>query len=377
MKIIHVQHHYWPVVGGLETVVKALAEGMAKLGHEVHVITSIYGAEGRSKEEIINGVYVHRIRSIRLGYPDLTYPLRYPVDVLKNADIIHGHSHNSLFTVKIIEKAKRLGIKTVMHFMAVDSLNDYPNLLVRLAGSYYSRWALLKALKSSDIKLVKSNRDGEILRNRYKVDAIYVPDGVHEELLKMPNIANEFRAKYRVQEPFVIYVGRLHRLKGLDVLIKAMSIIAREKVELRAVIIGPGDQRPYKKLAHKLHVDKNIIFTGFVDEETKIGALDASIALILPSINNYTEVFSIAITEAWARCKPVIASAVGEIPYRVKHMVNGFLVPPRDSKALAEAIITLVDDKKLGERLGVNGRENITTWNEVIRRLLELYVSNN
>jgi glycosyltransferase involved in cell wall biosynthesis len=108
MKIIHVQHHYWPVVGGLENVVKALAEGMTKLGHEVHVITSIYGAEGRPKEEIINGVYVHRIRSIRLGYPDLTYPLSYPVDVLKNADIIHGHSHNSLFTSRLLRRLKDL-----------------------------------------------------------------------------------------------------------------------------------------------------------------------------------------------------------------------------------------------------------------------------
>jgi len=78
MKIVHINHHYWPVIGGLENVVKALAEGIAKLGHEVHVITSTYGAEGRPKEETVNGVNVHRVRSVRLGYPDLTYPLEYP-----------------------------------------------------------------------------------------------------------------------------------------------------------------------------------------------------------------------------------------------------------------------------------------------------------
>jgi hypothetical protein len=57
----------------------------------------------------MNGVHVHRVRSVRLGYPDLTYPLEYPSDLLKSADVVHGHSQNSLFTVKIIERAKRLG----------------------------------------------------------------------------------------------------------------------------------------------------------------------------------------------------------------------------------------------------------------------------
>jgi len=373
MRIIHIHHHYWPVIGGLENVVKALAEGMAKLGHEAHVITSRYGAEGRPKEEVVNGVHVHRVRSVRLGYPDLTYPLEYPIDLLKNADVVHGHSQNSLFTVKIIEKAKELGAKTAMHFMAVDALNDHPNSLVRLLGPLYGGWAVLRAIRNSDIKLVKSLRDKEILKSKYGIDAIYVPDGVYEELLNTPNKAEEFRARYSINEPFVVYVGRLHRLKGIDVLIKAISIATKEEPTLTAVIVGPGDQRPYRELANRLGVERNVVFTGFVSEEVKIGALDASTALVLPSISNYVEVFSLAITEAWARGKPVVASAVGEIPYRVKHMINGLLVPPRNPKALAEAILQLIKDKKLGERLGAEGKGNVVTWNKVIDELLKLY----
>jgi len=375
MKIIHIHHHYWPVIGGLENVVKALAEGMAKLGHEVHVITSTHGAEGRPREEEINGVHIHRIKSIRLGYPDLTYPLEYPINVLKNADIVHGHSQNSLFTVKMIEKAKELGAKTAMHFMAVDALSDHPNSLVRLLGPLYGRWAVLRAIRSSDTRLVKSLRDKEILKSRYGIDAIYVPDGVNEELLNMPNKAEEFKAKYNINDPFIVYIGRLHRLKGIDVLIKAISIATKEEPTLTAVIIGPGDQRPYRELANRLGVGKNVVFTGFVSEEMKIGALDASTALILPSISNYAEAYSLAITEAWARGKPVVASAVGEIPYRVKHMVNGLLVPPRNPKALADAILQLIRDRKLGERLGAEGKESVTTWDKVINELLKLYAS--
>jgi glycosyltransferase involved in cell wall biosynthesis len=375
MRIVHIHPHYWPVVGGLENVVKALAEGMARLGHEVHVITCTYGAEGRPREEVVNGVHVHRVRSVRLGYPDLTYPLEYPSDLLKSADVVHGHSQNSLFTVKIIERAKRLGVKTVVHFMAVDALDDHPNPLVRMLGPLYGRQAVLRAIRSSDVKLVKSLRDKEILKSRYGIDAVYVPDGVDEKLLTAPDKAKEFKAKYNIDGPFVVYVGRLHKLKGVDVLIKAISIAAREEPALTAVIIGPGDQRPYRKLADRLGVGRNVVFTSFVSEEVKIGALDASTALVLPSISNYVEAFSLAITEAWARGRPVVASAVGEIPYRVRHMVNGLLVPPKNPKALADSILQLIRDRKLGEKLSAEGRKRVTTWGKVIEELLKLYAS--
>ena len=373
MKIIHISTHYWPVVGGLENVVKALAEGMAKLGHEVHVITSTYGAQDRPREEEINGVHIYRIKNIRPGYPDLTYPLEYPTNVLKNADVVHGHSQNSLFTVKMIEKAKELGVKTMVHFMAVDALSDHPNALVRLLGPLYGRWTVLRAIRSSDVRLVKSLRDKEMLKSRYGIDAVYVPDGVDEGLLNTPNKAEEFKTRYNINDPFVVYVGRLHRLKGIDVLIRAISIATKEEPTLTAVIVGPGDQRPYRELASRLGVGRNVVFTGFVSEEVKIGALDASTALVLPSISNYVEVFSLAITEAWARGKPVVASAVGEVPYRVRHMVNGLLVPPRNPNALAEAILQLIRDRKLDERLGAEGRERVTTWGKVIDELLKLY----
>ena len=373
MKIVHVHHYYWPVVGGLERVVQSIAEELSKLGHEVHVVTSILGAQGKPRMEMVNGVYVHRIKGIKLVYPDLIYPLEYPVKVLKDADIVHGHSQNSLFTVRMIEEARKLGVKTAMHFMALDSLNDHPNPLTRSLGPFYAKLILKKALRASNIKLVRSYRDMKILKNKYEVEAIYVPDGVSEELVKAPNMAEEFRTKYGIQDPFVVYVGRLHELKGLHILIKAMSIIVKEFPRLKAVIIGSGDQRPYKELAHRLDIENNIVFLGFVDEMSKVGALDASLALVLPSVCNYVEVYPMAISEAWARNKPVIASAVGGIPYRVKHMVNGLIVPPRDVKALAEAIMLLTGNMELSIKLGNKGRENILTYDRIAIKTLEIY----
>ena len=80
-----------------------------------------------------------------------------------------------------------------------------------------------------------------------------------------------------------------------------------------------------------------------------------------------------AITEAWARGKPVIATKVGGIPYRVRHMENGVLVPPRDPKALAEAIMLLANDKELAKKLGTEGKRDVHTWEEIIETLMHIY----
>jgi glycosyltransferase involved in cell wall biosynthesis len=373
MKIVHVYHHYYPVVGGLERAIQNLAEELAEMGHEVHVVTSRYGVESRPKKEVINGVYVHRVKALRFHFPDITYPLDYFEKVLRDSDIVHGHTQNSLFVVKLVERAKDLEIKTAMYFMAVDALYDHPNSLIRFLGPYYAKYMLKKAIKISDIRLVRSLRDQEILSKKYGVDAVFIPDGVSEWFISHRYGGDEFRRLYNINCDYVLYVGRLHSLKGIDVLIRALYHVVKNSIDLRLVVIGPGDTRPYKELAQRLDVDKNILFLGFVDEETKIGVIDGSLAVIVPSVCNYVEVYPMIISEAWARSKPVIATRVGGIPYRVKHGINGLLVPPRDPKALADAIIMLTQNKELAIRLGVGGRKEVMTWSEVAIKMLNTY----
>jgi len=95
---------------------------------------------------------------------------------------------------------------------------------------------------------------------------------------------------------------------------------------------------------------EELVFMGFVNEKVKRGALGVSTALVLTSVCNYIEVFSLAITEAWARCKSIIATTVVEIPYMAKHMTNGILLPPRNPMALAEAITLLTNIKEVDKK---------------------------
>jgi glycosyltransferase involved in cell wall biosynthesis len=370
--IAHVYHHYYPVIGGLERAVQSISEELVKLGHEVHVITSRYDAKNRPEEEIVNNVFIHRVKAVRVNFPDLTYPLEYPEEVLKNADIVHGHTQGSLFVVKMIEKAKEIGVKTVMYFMAIDALHDHPNPLIRTLGPIYSRWILKKAIQLSDVKLVRSLRDHELLERKYGIRSIYIPDGVPRWFISYRYSGHMFRERYNLDGDYILYIGRLHPLKGVDVLVRAMPYV-RKHVDLKLVVIGPGDQRPYRELAEKLGVKDHIVFLGYVDEETKIGAIDGSLGVVIPSVSSYVEVYPMAISEAWARGKPVIATNVGGIPYRVRHLVNGLLVPPRNPKALAEAVITLANDKTLSTRLGNISKSSIMTWDEIAKKITEVY----
>jgi len=138
LKIIHVVHSYFPKIGGIERAVQYLAEEQARLGHDVTVITSNIDVADSPKEETINEVKVVRLKSRRPLYNDLTIPLEEPP--IKDVDIIHAHSQNSLFSIIVAERLKaKGGGKVAFHFMAVEVFKSHPNFLIRLLAPYYGK----------------------------------------------------------------------------------------------------------------------------------------------------------------------------------------------------------------------------------------------
>jgi len=370
MIVVHVNHTFYPVIGGLERAIQRLAEAQAGLGHEVHVVTSTYGADRRPREERIGGVYVHRVKALKLRYPDLTVPLEVPRDVLKRADVVHVHSQNSYFNVRIAEKAKKVGAPVAVHFMAVDALRTHPNFAKRWLGYIYQRLMTRRALGSADLRFVKSFRDKRVLEEKYGVEAVYIPDGIDEYFFTKPRNPNLFRDMFGVDEEYVfLYIGRLHPAKGPQILVEAAAYLRRYvKERFRVVLIGPGPRERLSALARRLNVGDLVLLTGPVDEEVKISAIDASTCVVIPSLYDYVEVFSLVASEAWARRKPVVAFAAGELVYRVKHGVNGLLVEQRNPKALAAALWEIM----LG-RYDFRIDEKLYTWEEIASKLVEFY----
>jgi glycosyltransferase involved in cell wall biosynthesis len=332
MRIAHVVHSYFPRVGGIERAVQYLAEEQAKLGHEVTVITSNVDVAGSPKEETINGVNVVRLRSRKLLYNDLTMPIETPP--IEGVDIVHAHSQNSLFSVTVAEKLKdRVHGKVAFHFMAVEAFRDHPNFFIRRLAPYYGRRNTRKALEIADLPLVRSIRDLEILRGKYGVEAEYLPDAVPDYYFTAEKAdPDEFRKKFGIkQEKIFLFVGRLHKLKGPHILVKALKYVGED---VAAVFIGPdgGYLRETLDLAGRIGVKNRVYMLGYVNEETKIKALDSAIALVLPSLADHVEVYSLVVSEAWARGKPVIASRVGEIPLELDNTLTACLLIPQTQR---------------------------------------------
>jgi glycosyltransferase involved in cell wall biosynthesis len=258
--------------------------------------------------------------------------------------------------------------------MAIDAFKDHPNIFIRLIAPYYGRRNTRTALEIADLPLVRSIRDLEILRKRYNVEAEYLPDAVPDYYFTAEKSdPDRFREKFGIkQEKFFLFIGRVHKLKGPQVLVRALKYVDED---IAAVFIGPDDGYLGKTLdlAEKIGVERRVYYLGYVDEKTKVEALDSATALVLPSLADYVEVYPMAISEAWAREKPVIASSVGGTPYRVKHGINGLLVNPSDPKMLAEAMLKLASEEELAEEMGSNGRKEVFSWREVAEKSILLY----
>ena len=167
-------------------------------------------------------------------------------------------------------------------------------------------------------------------------------------------------------------VGRLVPIKGHKYLVSAAKRIIKEFDNTVFVFVGDGYlESRLEKQAESLGVRKHIIFAGW--RKDVIEVLDLFDILVLPSLN---EGMGKVLIEGMALGKPIVASRVGGIIDLVKNGDNGIFVSPRDSDALGEAILTLIRNKNLAQRLGEYGKANISPEYDtfvMVRQIEEMY----
>jgi len=372
MFIVHVNESYWPIIGGLERVIQGIAEELVKLGHENHVITSKIGAEGRPREEIINGVYVHRVKALRLHFQDLTIPMEIPIRALKEADVVICWSQNSYFVYKVCREAKKLGRFLAVQFLGVDYLKYHYNPLLRLPGYIYQKLITKKMSDLADIALVTNEYERSLLKEEYGLDAIVVPHGIDEVYLELPAMDEGFRRKYNVKGKIVAFIGRIHPTKGLDLLIKAFAEVAMKVPGAVLIIAGSGDERylgKCLKLARILGVEEKVKYIGYISEEDKIALIDASDAVVLPT-KHAGESYPLLINEVLARGKKLIITRGNIASKWIEESGIAKVVNP-DPQELAQAIIDELKSENNTE-IDSNKTVKIPTWRDIAYKLLEL-----
>jgi len=385
MRVVLFPNSYPPYpLGGLEIAVQKLAEHLAMRGCAVMVVT---GSSGwlPSKQLDSDGVSVHRVPLglpsivIRHGFRRLMTSLAHTVLRVFSAplsllyllwlirafrpDVVNLHyiARNALFCLA----AKRLlNFKLLVSIHGMD-VNSYANRLLLM------RWVTRRALEVADMVLSNSAsllKDAERISASVIGKSMVVGNGVD-----MAEFVSSPRSE-RPDERYVLCVARLVLKKGIDVLIEAFKTVHHRSRGLTLLIAGDGpEHQKCAALVEESGLGGVVELLGRV-ESSQIPSLLAGCELfVLPSRQ---EPFGIAILEAMASRKAVIASRVGGVPEIIRHMENGLLVDAESPQELARAVVLLLQDNELRDSLAQAGYETVRsrfTWEKVVDKYLDAY----
>lgn len=203
-----------------------------------------------------------------------------------------------------------------------------------------------------------------------RVTVIY--SGINTSLAVDPDAGKKIREQYRLtdNQPVIGTVANLFQRKGYEYLISSIVEVRRKIPDLHCLIIGEGDPDYYAlltEMVQKQGLSRAITFTGF--QSAVLAHIAAMDIFVLPSL---MEGFGIVLLEAMMMGKPIVATNVGGIPEIVDNMVTGFLVPPRDSSALAQKILCLLESRNLREQLGRKGKSRVVELFSINRTVAQI-----
>ena len=169
----------------------------------------------------------------------------------------------------------------------------------------------------------------------------------------------------------VLFFGWIVEYKGLEYLMKAEPMITKEVPGAKIVIAGKGDFKRYENMM--TNKDAFVVHNEFISYEKGAELFQRSSVLVMPYIDGSE---SGVTALGYGFKKPVVVTDVGSIPEAVEEGKTGFVVPPRDSEALAEAIVKLLKDERLRREMGENGYRKLKeeySWEKIAEKTIKVY----
>ena len=233
MKIAQVCPRYYPYIGGVEYVVKSIAERLAKLGHEVIVLAGEPGAN-QPRDEFINGVKVIRWPTWSPGgayhFPRSRSELgQRLLEIIKNADVVHLHSIHSVLTAYSLRVVKNRNARIVV----TPYYHGTGHTSVRRFLWIFWRKYVKGSLKGCTIHTV-SKLEAKLVERDFGAEAIPIENGVEEWIRDLK------------WEPrgYVMYSGRIERYKNVDLLARIVKILNKKYgLDLKFKVFGRGPYR--------------------------------------------------------------------------------------------------------------------------------------
>lgn len=372
-------------LGGVE---RRILETAKRLQDEVD--TTVYSGTkaGLRKTTALNGVTLVPCFSTDAIFPvdnwTFNQTLARNADVIK-ADVYESHTASGYGLLKAFRKrGVNVPFVQTVHGVLAD---EYAQAVLRGGTSLRSRlanmfmWQLAKheaeSARNATLVVTVSNYSRRKILQFYNVDPKkirIIPNGVDTERFKPNGDCETLKRRIGIgKRQSVLFVGRLIPRKGLSYLVEAAKRVVKERRETLFALVGNGPMRgSLVSAVEKAGLTGNFAFLGDVSEEELPGIYRCADVFAFPSIQ---EGLGIALLEAEASAKPVVAFNVSAVTEAMRDKETGLLVKP-DSGELAEAILKLLADDALRRKMGVRGREFVRksfSWDVCARRMLEVY----
>lgn len=363
MNVLMLNYEFPPIGGGGAPVTFELCRELVRQGHSVDVVTM--HARGTKRFEVIEGIRVYRVRSLR-SRNEICHPHEMATYVLSaipfclrqtkktQYDVIHAHFIFPTAVVGAIIKAIRnIPLVVTAHGSDVPQYNpDRFKILHRIL-----RPAWLAVVRSIDVLVTPS----EYLKKHFlkfaKLPAIVIPNGFRMELIH-PS----------VREKKILVVSRIFKRKGVQHFLEAIKDM---DLDWEIIVAGDGPYLDALKRQSE-NIKPRVTFVGFVQDDQLHYLYETSSIFVFTSQN---ESFGVVLLEAMSAGLAIITTNVSALPEVVED--TALLVEPHNPTQIREALAKLINNTTLREQLGNKGRERAKrfNWPTITRQYEDVYIS--
>jgi glycosyltransferase involved in cell wall biosynthesis len=367
LRILQVIPFFYPAFsfGGPVRAVYDISRQLVERGNDVVVYTSDakdLNHRINFKDRKIDDLKINYLRNINMMIVKKSKFFITPSLFLKakkevrSFNIIHLHEYRTFQNIIIMYYARKYGVPYILqaHGSLLGIMGKRSLKLI------YDKLFGYKLLEGASMVIALNQTEAKQYMHMgvSEKKIVIIPNGIDlAEYTYLP-AKGSFKNKFSINDntKIVLFLGRLNRIKGVDVLVKGFAKLVETFADVKLVIVGPDDGflGKIKALVTNLRIDNKVLITGPLYGKSKLEAYVDADVYVLPS--KY-EIWGLTVLEAYACGKPVIASNIAGLKELVKNLETGLLFNRQNAQELADQIVYLLTNQDRAKDMGLKGKE--------------------
>jgi phosphatidylinositol alpha-mannosyltransferase len=367
MKIALVTPYDYPYPGGVTEHIMHLDREFRARGHDTRIIA----ASTEDRDDLESNVIKVSGAITPFPYSGSTARITYSPQVYRRVkrilsdekfDVVHVHEPGvPILSLAVLRHSHALNIGTFHAYRETNAFYEYARpIAARIFGRLDGRIFVSEAVR-------------EYITHYFPGDYRIIPNGIDVARFSAPNI--EPIKKYVDGRPNILFVGRMEKRKGFRNLIRAYPYIKEAIPNARLLVVGAfsdEEKAPFVRYA-RTHKLRSIHFIGYVSRDDLVRYYRTATVFCAPSTG--FESFGIVLLEAMAASLPIVASDIAGYRLVLTNGKEGLLVPPNDEKAIADAVVDLLQNPEMRHAMAERGRMTAAQydWPLIAARVLDYY----